>query len=112
MQNAGRDSQTSDSVQSGATQVDTVQQVFEIIAQRRANPPEDSYTARLFEAGENEVLKKIGEEAVEIIIAAKGETNDRVIYEMADLVYHCLVLLAGRDLSWDDLQTELARRIR
>jgi phosphoribosyl-ATP pyrophosphohydrolase len=91
---------------------DTVQRVFEIIADRRANPTEGSYTASLFAAGENEVLKKIGEEAIEVIIAAKGEGDERVIYELADLIYHSLVLLAGRDLTWDDVQAELAQRMR
>lgn len=102
----------SNSVQENSLQENTVQQVFDIIADRRVHPKEGSYTASLFAAGENEVLKKIGEEAVEVIIAAKGETNDRVVYELTDLIYHSLVLLAGRELSWHDIETELARRIR
>ncbi len=64
----------------------------------------------VFAKGENEICKKIGEEAVEVIIAAKGETDDRIIYEMADLIYHNLVLLSARNLSWDDVDAELARR--
>jgi phosphoribosyl-ATP pyrophosphohydrolase len=66
----------------------------------------------LFSAGENEILKKIGEEAVEVLIAAKSEGNERVIYEMADLVYHSLVLLAARGLTWADVEQELARRFQ
>ena len=72
--------------------------------------PEGSYTAFLFEKGENEILKKIGEEAVEIIIAAKGEGNDRVLYESADLIYHLLVFLAARDLQWEQVEAELVKR--
>jgi phosphoribosyl-ATP pyrophosphohydrolase len=72
--------------------------------------PAGSYTVQLLEAGENEILKKIGEEAVEVIIAAKGEGDGRVLYEMADLIYHAMVLLAVRDLTWSDVEAELARR--
>lgn len=87
-------------------------QLFATIQQRKAQPTPNSYTASLFAAGENEILKKIGEEAVEVIIAAKGEGDERVIYEMSDLLYHNLVLLAQRDLSWQDIETELARRFK
>lgn len=80
------------------------------IQQRKQQRPAGSYTAQLLEAGENEILKKIGEEAVEVIIAAKGEGDDRVLYEMADLIYHSMVLLAARDLAWSDVEAELARR--
>jgi phosphoribosyl-ATP pyrophosphohydrolase len=90
----------------------TLKRVFGIIADRRQNPTEGSYTASLFAAGENEVLKKIGEEAVEVIIAATGENDERVIYELADLIYHSMVLLAGRDLAWEQVEAELRRRMR
>jgi phosphoribosyl-ATP pyrophosphohydrolase len=89
-----------------------VQQVFEVVAARKVNAPENSYTAKLFAAGETEVLKKIGEEAVEVVVAASKQTEDRIVYELADLVYHSLVLLAMRDLSWADVEAELARRVR
>ena len=88
----------------------TINQLFATIQSRKAEMPEGSYTAFLFEKGENEVLKKIGEEAIEIIIAAKGEGDDRVLYESADLIYHLLVLLAARDLSWEQVEAELAKR--
>jgi len=88
----------------------TINQLFATIQSRKAEMPEGSYTAFLFEKGENEVLKKIGEEAIEIIIAAKGEGDDRVLYESADLIYHLLVLLAARDLSWEQVEVELAKR--
>jgi len=89
-----------------------LQSLFEIIESRKQNPPSGSYTAKLFSMGENEIVKKIGEEAVEVIVAAKGEGDDRVIYEMADLFYHSLVLLAAKNLQWADVEAELARRTK
>ena len=88
----------------------TIQQLWATIQARKADLPEDSYTAFLFRSGENEILKKIGEESIEVIIAAKGEGDDRVIYESADLIYHLLVLLAARGLTWEQIEAELARR--
>lgn len=90
----------------------TLETLFETIEQRRLHPPPGSYTARLFAQGENEICKKIGEEAVEVIVAAKGETDDRILYEMADLVYHNMVLLAARGLRWSQVEEELARRFK
>jgi phosphoribosyl-ATP pyrophosphohydrolase len=90
----------------------TVDELYQVILSRKANPSPDSYTAQLFAKGENEVLKKMGEEVVEVIIAAKGETDARVLYELADLVYHTLVFLAGRGLAWDDVEAELAKRFK
>ncbi len=90
----------------------TIDTLFAMIEERRVNPPAGSYTAHLFTKGENEVLKKLGEEAVEVIIAAKGEGDDRVVYEMADWVYHALVLLSMRGLRWEEVEAELARRFR
>jgi phosphoribosyl-ATP pyrophosphohydrolase len=88
------------------------QQVFEVVEARKINAPEGSYTAKLFAAGEVEVLKKIGEEAVEVVVAAAKQSEDRIVYEVADLVYHTLVLLSMRNLNWQDVETELARRIK
>ncbi len=87
-----------------------IQQLWTTIQSRKAEMPEGSYTAHLFRSGENEILKKIGEEAVEIIIAAQGEGDERVIYESADLIYHLLVLLAARGLTWEQVEAELASR--
>ena len=89
---------------------DVVEQLFATIEERKAAMPQGSYTVELFEAGENEILKKIGEEAVEVIIAAKAEGDDRILYEMADMLFHSLVLLSARGLSWQDLETELEKR--
>ena len=87
-------------------------QVFATIQDRKLNPKPGSYTAKLFDQGENEIVKKIGEEAVEVIVAAKAEGDERVIYELADLVYHSMVLLAARNLQWSDVEAELARRAK
>jgi phosphoribosyl-ATP pyrophosphohydrolase len=91
---------------------EVLQKLFATVESRKAQPLPGSYTAKLFAQGENEILKKIGEEAVEVIVAAKGEGDDRVIYEMADLLYHSLVLLSVRNLQWSDLEAELARRMK
>lgn len=90
----------------------TVHALAATIQERKEHPRPGSYTATLFAKGENEVLKKMGEEAVEVIIAAKGETDDRVLYELADFVYHTLVFLNMRGLSWDDVEAELAARFK
>jgi len=85
-------------------------ELFKIIEDRKANPVEGSYTNRLLDAGEDEILKKIGEEAVEVILAAKSQGNQRLVEEMADLVYHSLVLLAAKGLSLSDIRDELSSR--
>jgi len=90
----------------------TIDTLFTLIEARKVNPPPGSYPASLFAKGENEMLKKLGEEAIEVIIAAKGEGDDRVIYEMADWVYHALVLLSLRGQRWAEVEEELARRFR
>jgi len=81
-----------------------------VIQDRKANPQPGSYTCELFEGGLPRILRKVGEEAVEIIIAAQSEGDDRLVSELADLTYHALVLLAARDLAWADVEAELARR--
>jgi phosphoribosyl-ATP pyrophosphohydrolase len=87
-----------------------LQRLFSIIQERKANPTPNSYTAQLFAAGEDEIVKKVGEEAVEVILAVKGQGNERVISEVADLFYHALVLLAARGLTLADVEAELERR--
>ena len=85
-------------------------ELFEIIKDRKTNPPKKSYTAILFDGGEDLILQKIGEEAVEVILAAKGQGNKRLIEETADLLYHTLVLLAEKGLTLQDVETELRKR--
>ncbi len=88
----------------------TLPELFDIVQSRKDNPPPGSYTAKLFAAGEDEMVKKVGEEAVEVILAVKGQGDERVISEVADLFYHTLVLLAARNLTLADVETELERR--
>ncbi len=80
------------------------------IAQRKRAPTADSYTAKLFAGGVDRIGKKIGEEATEVVIAAKNEDRNELIWETADLLYHTLVLLAQRDIGLDEVGAELARR--
>jgi phosphoribosyl-ATP pyrophosphohydrolase len=89
-----------------------LEELFETILQRQQNPKPGSYTARLLSAGEDEVLKKVGEEATEVILAAKSQGRERLVCEVADLTYHVLVLLASRGLSPRDIADELVRRRR
>ncbi|MFB6148776.1 MAG: phosphoribosyl-ATP diphosphatase [Halobacteriales archaeon] len=87
-------------------------ELFAVIEDRKETLPEGSYTASLFthEKGENAVLEKLGEELTEVILAAKDNDDDALVYESADLVYHLLVLLAMKDLEISDLRAELRER--
>ena len=87
-----------------------LQKLFEIIEDRRSNTTEISYTASLFADGEDRILQKVGEEAVEVIIAAKGQGDQRIIEEVADLFYHTLVLLSAKGLSLNNVEDELRKR--
>ncbi len=87
-----------------------IDRVFAVIKDRQANPKEGSYTNRLLAAGRDEIAKKVGEEAIEVILAAKGQGDARLIEELADLTYHCLVLLADCGLEPGDVAEELRRR--
>jgi phosphoribosyl-AMP cyclohydrolase / phosphoribosyl-ATP pyrophosphohydrolase len=80
------------------------------IADRHANPPEGSYTAKLIAGGVDRIAKKIGEEATEVVIAAKNEDRKELVWETSDLLYHLMVLLAERRVSLDEIGDELARR--
>ncbi|MGI6188021.1 MAG: bifunctional phosphoribosyl-AMP cyclohydrolase/phosphoribosyl-ATP diphosphatase HisIE [Brevibacillus sp.] len=82
----------------------------QLIASREAERPEGAYTTYLFEKGVDKILKKVGEEAAEVIIAAKNRSHDELRYEAADLIYHLLVLLREQKLPLDDVLAELRRR--
>lgn len=81
-----------------------------ILQQRRSADPGSSYVASLYDRGLDAILKKVGEESVETIIAAKGNDRDALVYETADLWFHTLVMLAAQDLSSADVLAELERR--
>ncbi|MER2599185.1 MAG: phosphoribosyl-ATP diphosphatase [Caldilineales bacterium] len=89
----------------------TLARLWEVIEARKSQQPSGSYTVHLLQAGEDEILKKIGEEAIEVIVAAKGQGDERVVYEIADLCYHVMMLLAVRGQSWHDVAAELERRL-
>ena len=90
----------------------TLQALESVLRQRREQRPSGSYSAYLFESGLDKILKKVGEEATEVVIAAKGENTERVVSEVADLVFHLSVLLVERGSSWNDVAAELEKRVR
>lgn len=87
-----------------------ITQLFEVIKSRKGAPAEESYTASLFAKGDNQILKKIGEELTELIMAAALKDEQNTIYECADVFYHMLVLLAHRDIELESVFAELERR--
>lgn len=87
-----------------------LEKLTETIEARKRASPESSYVAKLFAKGEDAILKKVGEEACEVILASKSGQRDQIVYETADLWFHCMVMLAFHGLSADDVQAELARR--
>ena len=87
-----------------------LQELFDIIEDRKQNPVDGSYTNQLFLQGEDEILKKVGEESVEVILAAKAQGDERLLNELADLYYHTLVLLSARGLSLKDVEAILEKR--
>lgn len=84
--------------------------LMELLKGRKADKPEGSYTTYLFEKGLDKILKKVGEESTEVIIAAKAEDKKETIYEIADLAYHVLVLMVEAGISLEDVRKELASR--
>ncbi|MDP4301557.1 phosphoribosyl-ATP diphosphatase [Leptothrix discophora] len=89
---------------------DTLRALAAVIAQRRAADPGKSYVAKLVHKGLDSMLKKVGEEATEVVIAAKDGDREQVVYEMADLWFHSLIVLSQFDLGPDDVLAELRRR--
>ena len=89
---------------------DTLAQIAAVLEQRKEQTAEKSYVASLYAKGLDTILKKIGEEATEVVIAAKDGQADNIIYETADLWFHCMVLLAQQGLHPNDVLNELQRR--
>jgi phosphoribosyl-ATP pyrophosphohydrolase/phosphoribosyl-AMP cyclohydrolase len=96
----------------GAGFATAVSALARTIQSRKAHPVEGSYTAKLFAGGVDRIGKKIGEEATEVVIAAKNADRGELVWETADLLYHALVLLAERGVSLDDVGAELSRRAK
>ncbi|OLP17271.1 bifunctional phosphoribosyl-AMP cyclohydrolase/phosphoribosyl-ATP diphosphatase [Leptolyngbya sp. 'hensonii'] len=93
-----------------APPADTLSQVFAVICDRQINPVEGSYTCRLFEGGDNRILKKIGEEAVEVVMACKDDQAEAIAGEVADLFYHTLVALAQHKVDLKAVYRKLQER--
>ena len=86
------------------------QDVYDVILDRKAHPKEGSYTNYLFEKGIDKILKKVGEECTEIVIAAKNPDKEEIKYEISDFLYRVMVLMAEKGVTWEDITRELARR--
>lgn len=86
------------------------QDVYDVILDRKVHPKEGSYTNYLFDKGIDKILKKVGEECTEIVIAAKNPDKEEIKYEISDFLYHVMVLMAEKDVTWEEITRELARR--
>lgn len=89
---------------------DVMDRLYSLLCQRRKNPVEGSYTSYLFNEGIDKILKKVGEESAEVIIASKSDDRKETVYEIADLFYHVLVLMVNQEISMDDIRKELESR--
>ena len=90
--------------------MDIMRELYSVVTDRKANPVEGSYTNYLFDKGTDKISKKVGEEAVEVVIAASQRDRKATIQEIADLQYHLLVLMVARGITIDDIETELRSR--
>lgn len=88
----------------------TLERLHEVVMDRKANPQEGSYTCYLFDKGLDKILKKVGEECAETIIAAKNDVPSDTVGEISDLIYHLMVMMAEKDIPLEDVLAELDRR--
>lgn len=89
---------------------DFLQELFSLIKDRKQNLPEKSYTTKLYKEGSNRIIQKVGEEAIETIIAAKNQDKNEIINEVSDLIYHLFVMLADHDIEFTDIIDNLSSR--
>ena len=89
---------------------DTLRELNQVILQRKKQPQEGSYTCYLFEKGLDKILKKIGEESAEVIIAAKNDDKSELVYEISDLLYHLTVLMVEKGVDFKEIDEELEKR--
>lgn len=89
---------------------DTMQSLYSVVLDRKANPQEGSYTCYLFDKGLDKILKKVGEECSETIIAAKNGVKEDTVGEISDLIYHLMVVMAQQNIPLEDVMAELDRR--
>ena len=94
------------------SQKELIESLYDLIKDRKNNPKQGSYTNYLFEKGLDKILKKVGEESAEVIIAAKNEAKDEIVYEISDLIYHVLVLMVNSNVTIEDVLEELKGRER
>ena len=87
-----------------------IQSLYELIQTRKIQMPENSYTTYLFTEGRDKIVKKVGEEAIEVVLAATAQTRERLVEEIADLTYHVLVLMAQQGIEPRDILDELTNR--
>ncbi|MGN0489149.1 MAG: phosphoribosyl-ATP diphosphatase [Ruminococcus sp.] len=87
-----------------------LQALYETVVNRKNNPQEGSYTCYLLDKGLDKILKKVGEECSETIIAAKNNDNSETVYEIADLIYHLMVMMVNQNIPLDDVLKELDKR--
>ena len=87
-----------------------IDRLMHVLRARNEQRPEGSYSTYLFNEGRDKILKKVGEEATEVVIAAKGESQERLVSELADLVYHLSVLMVDAGIGWEEVEGELGRR--
>ena len=90
--------------------MDILKELYSVITDRKENPTEGSYTNYLFDKGTDKISKKVGEEAVEVVISASQRDRQAIIGEIADLPYHLLVLMVDRGITLDDVEAELRSR--
>lgn len=88
----------------------TIQELYKIIQERKSNDSDNSYTASLLNSGVDRVAQKVGEEAVEVVIASKNDDKDEFVGEVADLYYHLLVLLAAKNIGLEEVEKVLDTR--
>jgi len=91
---------------------EVLKELYRVIEERKRELPEGSYTAELFKKGEDRILQKVGEEAIETILALKSGNKDEAVYEVSDLLYHLLVALVKKGIKLDDIGEELKRRMK
>ncbi|MBQ6570142.1 MAG: phosphoribosyl-ATP diphosphatase [Clostridia bacterium] len=89
---------------------DILSLLYKTVSDRKENPQEGSYTCYLFEKGLDKILKKVGEECSEVIIASKNDDNSEVVYEISDLLYHLTVLMVEKGIAIEDIYAELSKR--
>lgn len=90
--------------------MNTLEKLYQVVLDRKAHPQEGSYTCYLFDKGLDKILKKVGEECAETIIAAKNDVPSDTVGEVSDLIYHLMVMLAEKEIPLDDVLAELDRR--